>query len=1144
MNTQVSTFARWLLLVNVALAQSLLAQVITTSTREQNLRDDKEEAVVLSPFVVKSDKDTGYQATTTLAGTRLNTAVKDLAGSISIYTKDFMEDVNATDASSLLIFATNMESSGGNVGNYSGSAADINESRPVSDSARSNPQGTTRARGLGSPSYTRGYFLTSIPFDSYNVSAYTVQRGPNSALFGTGSPAGIMDATLLQPDLLRNKYQARIRYGSSESLRETLDLNQVLIPKKLAFRLALLNDDNKFNQEPAFEKKARLYGALTYKPFKNSEFRANFETGTTQANRPLTTLPYKGYTKDWFDAGRPAYDWRLYDYPELNPAAASVSAGSTGAGAYPAYMGMYLTYGPLIVYNTPTQATPTTGFQFRDLTTSGTTANAVRNGTFNPLVNRDLSYDLIEFMSTRGYYSYPATYFVGPNVYPGQQPNYQPVGMKAETFSDFEAFDWNNQMIDTSSRQQDSFHTFNLAFSQTAWHDRIGFELVYDAQRYDALSKNSFFQNANVNWIFIDTNVTLPDGTANPNLGRPFVCAGMQNWSFSYDRRDSQRATAFLKYDFADLSRSWGKLLGSHTLTGVYARDNREIVSYARQLRVAGAASEASDTGNIFTSYRRPSWIVYMGPSVIGNSNPVKLQTISVAPIVAGPTTDITYFVRSTGTTDEGHFERSKSSLVEVNGGGSAFREVVESKAFTLQSNWLDGMLITTLGWRQDEDYYARTGLSFVANPADRNDPGRVHYGLDDFSYEYTPKPSVGEETKTFGVVVPWPQKLVRLPKQIDDLRVFLNKSENFTPIGGRVNFFNEPWPTPTGNTKEWGFSAAFLDEKLSIRFSRFQTKLKNVTSTPSGEANAVLNATLQLATGWAKEANAAPAMAAKSNADIELLFSALPSNFRQIYNFTVSGTAPNIASSSNTSAVPGVDTSSVSAQGFEADIVYNPSKNWRMTVNVAHQVTVQSDMAPFMKAYVARMKSVWTQLSSRPAGVYQTGFQPGDTMPASQQTYGQYLDTNVYVPFATALAAEGTSVAELRKWRVNLITGYTFGRDSIFGDLLKGWGVGGTVRWQDKLGIGYPSSRDPNGTAHFDIANPYQAPTETNVGAWVSYSRTFAKKYRWTARLTAENLIGSMDLIPVTMQSWNGTVAAYRLAPGRRWYFENTLEF
>src|SRR6185436_144717 len=84
-----------------------------------------DEYVELSPFVVNEGKDNGYQAASTLAGTRLDTPLKDLGAAISIYTKDFLSDIGATSANDFLIYATGMEAAGPG-GNYSGATDDIN----------------------------------------------------------------------------------------------------------------------------------------------------------------------------------------------------------------------------------------------------------------------------------------------------------------------------------------------------------------------------------------------------------------------------------------------------------------------------------------------------------------------------------------------------------------------------------------------------------------------------------------------------------------------------------------------------------------------------------------------------------------------------------------------------------------------------------------------------------------------------------------------------------------------------------------------------------------------------------------------------------------------------------------------------------
>ena len=77
----------------------------------------------LSPFTVVGEEDTGYMATSTLAGTRIRSDLKDVAASISVATKEFMNDVNATSAQDLLVYTLGTEISGPG-GNFSGAGLD------------------------------------------------------------------------------------------------------------------------------------------------------------------------------------------------------------------------------------------------------------------------------------------------------------------------------------------------------------------------------------------------------------------------------------------------------------------------------------------------------------------------------------------------------------------------------------------------------------------------------------------------------------------------------------------------------------------------------------------------------------------------------------------------------------------------------------------------------------------------------------------------------------------------------------------------------------------------------------------------------------------------------------------------------------
>jgi hypothetical protein len=388
------------------------------------------------------------------------------------------------------------------------------------------------------------------------------------------------------------------------------------------------------------------------------------------------------------------------------------------------------------------------------------------------------------------------------------------------------------------------------------------------------------------------------------------------------------------------------------------------------------------------------------------------------------------------------------------------------------------------------------------------------------------------------------PRKLLPLPGGTH-LSVFYNDSANFTPLGGRVDLYGNPKGSPSGKTREYGLNLSTFNDRLVVRLNRFETSIEGASLTPNFIGAATVNAVVQTAVVWADEGNLNPQLRAKRDADIELLFSPLPKNFRDLYGYSVTGNSPNIASFSRGGSLTGTsDTTDYTAKGIEADIVFNPTRNWRVLLNVAKQETVQTNSYPMLKGWFALMKPVWDRLAREPKGHYPTGFQLGSALPASVQTYGQWLDINVWSPWAAALATEGVASAEQRKWRVNFVTNYTFRSGSPFGERLKGVGVGAGVRWQDRLGLGYPTTRNRDGSVNVDIQHPYYAPGEINVNTWISYERRLWKRFDWKVQLNVNNLIGDTSLIGTNVQSWNGQIATYRLPPERRFYLTNSVGF
>ena len=101
----------------------LVFVVLTTPLRSQTAAETENDDVVnLSPFTVQADQEFGYSSTTTLAGTRLNTQIRDVGSAISVLTKEFFNDTGAIDAETVLSYALNMEVSG-TQGNYAGRRA-------------------------------------------------------------------------------------------------------------------------------------------------------------------------------------------------------------------------------------------------------------------------------------------------------------------------------------------------------------------------------------------------------------------------------------------------------------------------------------------------------------------------------------------------------------------------------------------------------------------------------------------------------------------------------------------------------------------------------------------------------------------------------------------------------------------------------------------------------------------------------------------------------------------------------------------------------------------------------------------------------------------------------------------------------------
>src|SRR6478736_4531789 len=276
-----------------------------------------EDTVVLSPFVVSTTKDSGYYAANTLAGSRMNTNIADLGAAISVVTKQQMEDTGSLDINDVFRYEINTEGSstytpsgGGYATLRSDGILDVNGGASTGSSVTPFTNASAnRVRGIGVPSSATNYYpsIGQVPFDAYNVSSVEISRGPNSMLFGLGSPAGIVNQTTAQAQMNRDTASITMRVDQYGSYRGSFSFNKGLIDDKLAIYGAAVYDNRQFDRKPSYDKTKRFYGALTVKPFAKTTFRGNVESYDNENRRPNSLTP-RDFVTQWNLAGQPYYD--------------------------------------------------------------------------------------------------------------------------------------------------------------------------------------------------------------------------------------------------------------------------------------------------------------------------------------------------------------------------------------------------------------------------------------------------------------------------------------------------------------------------------------------------------------------------------------------------------------------------------------------------------------------------------------------------------------------------------------------------------------------------------------------------------------------------------------------------------------------
>ena len=834
-----------------------------------------EEVVKLSPFeVLSSIEDESYNATSTLAGNRLRTNLRDIGSAVSIVTAQFLRDTGATDNTALLQRLGSTEV-GGITGNYASPGGNSSSTLLTEDTIR--PTEATRIRGLAAADNTRDFFLTDIPWDSYNTDRVDIQRGPNSILFGEGSPAGIINASSYGA-VFKNSGNVEFRFGSWGSARTSLDINQQVVPGQVALRLDLLDDDKKFEQKPAYSKDKRISGAIRIEPtFLNQNgnrtiFKANVESGRVDSDNPRALLPADHITPFFNSADTGAYQaglnglnsWVTGEPAGFLSTAANgyAQAGrATGPNADPWFTNGQLGNGsfPLAAFQNGTTVGPAGAYAFTSLPQPGMANNVGLTFPYGAFPGAWLT------LNGAG----KEALFAGLPFSNG--------GLFTDTsMTDPSVFNFYKNLIDGNLKSEwQHFWSGTANLTQTFLHDQVGFSLDYNKQHYEYGQLNPL---GGAVPLYIDVMSTLnqsPGGgtvtgpfngpptnaAPNPNYGRPFVLNN--NFATNFNQindREDKRATAFVTHDFKkDGHEWWQKILGVQTLTGLVDEAklttdtmNWQQYGYLGANTQLAAQMDGLSSGNFQNV--APQEVIYLGGSLVGKSlaganipritgtPTIGSQSINYFDFTPNPAnaalgpTNPAYYVGWAGqqtlsiTNSEANPSVNRRLLATSD---AMTRSVTTSQSLVYEGKWLDDALVGVYGWRKD----INKSWASSATLGDANDAQNINFSNIGFSPDAQGRVEV--QSRSYSIVA----HLGELPGVRDfarklpvDISLGYNVSSNFQPDSARVDINGSPVSPPGGKTIDRSIRIETRDGKYSLKINRFVTNITNGVN-PNGQS-------------------------------------------------------------------------------------------------------------------------------------------------------------------------------------------------------------------------------------------------------------------------------------------------------------------
>ncbi len=1040
------------------------------------------EVTHMNPFEVVASNQ-GYYSANTMSGTRLNSKLEDLGASITVVTKEQMQDFALLDINDIFSYEVSTEGTG----NYTDFSINPSNGQPI-DNTQLDPLNANRVRGLGNVNQSFGNFETSgrKPIDPVEIDAVEISRGPNSSVFGVGNAAGTVNSVPAAANLSRDASTLTARVDSVDGYRTSIDLNRVLSKGRLAVRSSAVFQRDGFDLKPSGLNTRRLNGMIKVKPFKSTEVSASYSLYRMHGNRPNATMPRDAISR-----------WKLAGGPTWDPVTFTAKINGQPVGTFPSVTPVY--------FNTNNLTYAQAYIDQNGLSYLGT--GRATTSTTSPISGNQS----VRLMNSQ--------------IDPSGVLLAQPLLADNPTVSTKEIYDWSQINLASSNRIEDKTEMASVLVTQVLVDNSqqsLALQLGWLREQTERFARNAMggATGATIaNVLQIDVNERLLDGRPNPYFLRPFLGAVIPDTMIQPLDRDTLRAQLAYQLNLTQ-QRSWVRWLGTHQASAyaeykdIKARtlelrdaiiDNHTWAG-PNQVRGAGVAiGSLTSVGGFAIPFQR----YYMGDNQGAN--------VDYGPTAFRPG----LYTLNWGNGVTGAFVQEPvvigTAVADHTGGIYSNWTELKSQGATIQSHFWRDRIVTTFGLRKDQRY-SRYGA-----PIAMRDGTTLNY--DTYNQWAAGDWAVGKgKTTTAGVVL----------KPVRWFNVYLNKSNSFQPADLAYSLYRKVLPDPAGAGEDYGVAMNLFSGKLVMRINRYQTTVKNARNGDSSNLAKRLyrldfssttgnfSVLQRLATPWIADAATAKGITLTT----EQINQQVADLMKLPVEFLTDTRTP-------------FATDELTSKGMEVEVNYNPISTWTMKLNVAQQEAINTQLAEEVTNWINDRLPVWRSIIdptiNRPFFTerYNNAASPADN-----------LQSTVTSPLKVTQAMAGKSRPQVRKYRVNFSTNFRLA--SITDNrILKRFNVGGALRWEDKGAIGYWGVQSlPALITDLDPTRPIYDKAHLYADAFVTYrARMFSDKVSTTFQLNVRNLQENGRLQPIVADP-DGSYVAYRIISPRLFVFSATFGF